>query len=438
MLTTGVTPKIKLPYPHPGQQHVRTYARRFNWLAAGRRWRKTTLAMPISVEAATKGQTIIWGAPTFDQVRIGFAETKRAMGGYADFNYSRMTAELPTGGKIIYRSLDDPDNARGHSADGVVLDEVGFIKAAAWYEVLRPMLIDSGGWLWGIGTPNGRNFFYQEWMKAKDHDDVMAWQIPTLGVKITDRGLEREPHPLENPHIQFEEIENIYRTMPFYVFQQEILAEFIESGGGIFRRVMECATATAIEEPIEGRQYVAGVDIGLKVDFTVVSVFDVESREQVYMDRFNQVPYSVLYDRLEAVHRRFNLQAMTIEDNSIGTPPFEEMQERGLPVIPFHTTNTTKQAIIQSLAAAFEHGEIKILNDPVQVGELQAFEGKRLPGGGFTYGAPAGLHDDTVMAMAICWQGISKPAPFSVLIDDIDLSIYKSKRTSIWDSKNGY
>jgi hypothetical protein len=129
---------------------------------------------------------------------------------------------------------------------------------------------------------------------------------------------------------------------------------------------------------------------------------------------------------------------MTIEDNSIGTPPFEEMRERGLTVIPFHTSNTTKQAIIQGLAAAFEHGYIKILNDATQVGELQAYEGKRMGNGGFSYGAPAGLHDDTVMAMAIAWHGMALPPPAGKTINDLDMSIYKSKkRKSIWGYENG-
>ena len=57
-----------------------------------------------------------------------------------------MTVTLPNAGRIVFRSLDNPDNARGHTADGVVIDEVGHIKPAAWYEVLRPMLIDTGGW----------------------------------------------------------------------------------------------------------------------------------------------------------------------------------------------------------------------------------------------------------------------------------------------------
>ena len=180
---SAVAPRIRLPYPHLGQQTVRRQARRFNWLAAGRRWRKTTMAMTISVESAAAGQTVIWGAPTYNQVRIGMEETRRAAAGVADFNLSRMEVSFPLGGRILFRSLDNPDNARGLTGDGIVIDEAGIAKPYAWYEVLRPMLIDTGGWLWAIGTPNGRNWFWTESMAALDRADAMAWQVPTLGVE---------------------------------------------------------------------------------------------------------------------------------------------------------------------------------------------------------------------------------------------------------------
>ena len=163
---------VILPTPHNGQQTVIREARRFNWLSAGRRWRKTTLAMSIAVEAAMRGKRIIWGAPTFDQVRIGWAETKHAAGQVARFTQQTMTAEFPSGGVIVYRSLDDPQNARGHTADGAVIDEIGDVKAEAWYEVIRPMLMDTHGWLWGIGTPKGRNWFWREHRSALERKEL--------------------------------------------------------------------------------------------------------------------------------------------------------------------------------------------------------------------------------------------------------------------------
>jgi len=71
----------------------------------------------------------------------------------------------------------------------------------------------------------------------------------------------------------------------------------------------------------------------------------------------------------------------------------------------FTTTSQSKQQVIDGLALAFERGELKILNDQVLIGELQAYESVRLPGGGFRYSAPEGMHDDTVMSLALAYYG---------------------------------
>jgi phage terminase large subunit-like protein len=397
--------EIRLPYPHNGQKLVRNESKRFNWLSAGRRWRKTTLVMAIAVENAARGKTVLWGAPTYDQVNIGFEETRKAANGVAKFNQSRMEANFPNGGKIFYRSLDNPDNARGHTADGVVMDEAAYIHRKAWNEVLRPMLVDTNGWSWAISTPYGRNWYWEEHVKAKDDPDSKSWEVPTLGVRITDGGrLVREPHPYENPDIPFSEIEKLFYSQPRQIFEQETLAHFVDLSGGVFRRVQEAAVLEP-KEYEQGRQYVAGVDVAASVDYTVVTVLDAETKEMVHMDRFNRVDYPVLIDRLEAVYKRYHLTSMVVESNSIGRPVIDELVARGLAIVPFTTTSATKQAIIQNLQAAFENGQILVLNDQILVGELLSFESKRNASGGFSYSAPAGMHDDCVLSLAIAWDG---------------------------------
>src|SRR3990172_3097257 len=182
-----MTGAIQLPYPHQGQIAIRNESRRFNWLSAGRRWRKTTLMMSLAVDTVLEGKVFLWGAPTFDQVRIGWNETRHAAGGVFNFKLSTMTAEYEkTGGQIIYRSMDDPDNARGHTADRVGFDEIADIAEAAYYEVVRAMLIDTGGDFWGMGTPKGRNWFWREHRAAFDRNDSACWQVPTRGCEIVN------------------------------------------------------------------------------------------------------------------------------------------------------------------------------------------------------------------------------------------------------------
>ncbi len=404
----SANPRIKLPVPHAGQRHVLRHARRFNWLSAGRRWRKTTLAMSIVVEAAIRGGTYIWGAPTYDQVRIGMAEVNRALGGVGVSNQSRMTADiLQTGGQIVFRSLDNPNNVRGYTADGVVMDEAAFIKGEAWLEVLRPMLIDTGGWAWGIGTPKGRNWFYDEFRKAQDHDDYMAWQIPTRGVKVVDGELVPNPHPLENPNVPFSEIIQMWRSMPQRVFEQEILGIFHDDAGGVFRRVMESATAAPQAAPIPHHEYVFGVDWGQSGDFTAVAVIDVTAASCVYLDRFNQIGYAVQMGRLRALYERFRPRVIVAEANSMGRPLVEQMQRDGLPVMPFTTTSASKPLIIDDLTLAFERAALRIIPDPVLINELQSYESQRTATG-MRYNAPSGMHDDTVIALALAYYATAR------------------------------
>ena len=398
---------IKLPFPHIGQQTVRREMRRINWMACGRRWRKTTLKMTIAVEAAYAGQHILWGAPTYDQVRIGWMEARRAAHGVADFAQTRMIAEFPNNGRIIYRSLDDPDNARGHTADGVVVDEAGMVKAAAWFEVLRPMLMDTDGWALLGGTPNGRNWFFAEHVRARDDPKAMAWQIPTVGAEIIDGQLIRKPHPLENPFIPFEEIERLWQTLPERTFRQEILAEFIEGEGAVFRNIAANLYPGG-DTPADHARHdiIFGVDWGKQSDYTAISAVCLKCQREVALDRFNQIDYRVQRQRLGAMYERWHAYNIIAESNAMGAPIIEQLQYDGLPVTSFETTASSKPQIIESLALALEREECKWLDIAIATAELEAYERTVSANTGRSrYSAPMGVHDDTVMARALSNYG---------------------------------
>lgn len=385
--------------PHRGQQIIRQQARRFNWLAAGRRWRKTTMCMGIAVEEALKGKSILWGAPTFDQCRIGWAEATHALGAVGSANVSRMELALPNSGRIMFRSLDDPDNARGHTADGVVIDEAAYCKPESWYEVLRPMLIDTGGWGWLIGSPNGHNWYWHEWMRAQDEPSSIAWRAPTKGYRIDDGLLIREPHPLENPDISNAEIEQLFGTMLEVQFRQEILAEFTEAQGQVFRNVAACSTAAGNPEAHKGHRLVAGLDWGQKQDHSVESIGCADCLEELLLDRW-QGPYPAQRDRIAGHHARLHPELLA-EANSMGQPNIEQLREDGVPVTGFDTTHASKAAIIQAMRLVFEQQSWKWLPVDWAMREIEAYEMKVTAQGNITYGAPAGLHDDSVIARAL-------------------------------------
>jgi hypothetical protein len=270
------------------------------------------------------------------------------------------------------------------------MDECSFIKEEAWLEALRPALADRQGRALFISTPKGHNWFWRLWQRGIESDEYKSWQFPTE----------------TNPYIPPAEIEAARSSLPARIFEQEFLAVFIDDAGSVFRRTIDAATATEQEIAQAGRQYVIGVDWGKHNDFTVLCVMDSTTKQQVFIDRFNQIDYAVQVGRLQAVCERFKPNSIIAESNSMGEPIIEQLQRQGLPVTGFQTTNASKAMIIEALALAFERADIRILPDAVQLSELQAFEMERLPGGSIRYNAPSGLHDDTVMSLALAWHGI--------------------------------
>ena len=379
---------------HPGQLEVHNSPARFKVLAAGRRWGKTRLGVNECLDVAAQGGRAWWVSPSYKTSEVGWRPLRQIVCKIpgAEIRLVDRVVNFPGGGFVAVRSADNPDSLRGEGLDFVVMDECAFMQREAWTEAIRPALSDRQGKALFISTPKGRNWFWENYQRGINGEEGwQSWTFPTSS----------------NPFIAKEEIEAARRDLPEIIFRQEYLAEFIDDAGGVFRRVQEAAVLEP-KEYEEGKQYIAGVDVAASVDFTVVSVLDAESKEMVYLDRFNRVDYPVLIDRLEAVYHRYHMTSMVVESNSIGRPVIDELVTRGLNIIPFTTTSATKQSIIQNLQAAFENGQIRILNNPVLIGELLSFESKRNASGGFSYSAPDGMNDDCVMSLAIGWNALNR------------------------------
>ena len=379
---------------HDAQKEIHGCPARFRVVDAGRRFGKTRLGVWECLEVGLKGGRAWWVAPSFPIAQVGWRPLRRIGANLpgSDVRLAEMSVMLPNGGEVRIRSADNPDSLRGEGLDLAVLDEAAFIKSEAWSEALRPALSDKLGRALFISTPRGRNWFWEQYQRGvRGDDDYRSFYYPTSA----------------NPHIPPSEIEAARHELPEIIFRQEYLAEFIDDQGGVFRRIQEAARLQPLLIPQEGSQYIAGVDVAASIDYTVVTVLDVSTHEMVFMDRFNRVDYNVLIDRLAAIYHRWHLTSMKIEANSIGQPVIDQLNIRNMSIIPFTTTNVTKQMIIQNLQAAFENADIAILDNPVLVGELLSFESKRNQSGSFTYAAPDGMHDDTVMSLAIAWDCIA-------------------------------
>jgi len=376
--------------PHPLQRQVLAEAKRFNVLCAGRRWGKNQLGMGRLIETALKGSPAAWFAPNYrllaDVWRSLVAKLQPVT---IDKSEQEKRVELQGGGVIEMWSLDSADAGRGRAYSRVVVDEAALVVDLdrAWQESIRPMLTDFKGDIWFLSTPKGTdNYFHTLYQKGHGllKGDWRSWQMPTGG----------------NPHIDPTEILSAKDDLTDLAFAQEYLAQFVSWAGAVFRKILD---AVSLAPPV-GRAVVIGVDWARSGDFTVFIVVS-DAGEVLEIDRFRGIEYALQRARLEALYERHGKPTIIAEANAMGGPVIEQLARDGLKIRPFNTTNASKSEAVEALALAFERGEIRIPNDPVLIGELQAFEAKPLPSGLMRYQAPEGGHDDTVLALAIAWQG---------------------------------
>lgn len=390
-MTATDTLTVRLARPHTAQDRVLREARRFNVVVCGRRFGKTELGKERAVRTALDGYPVGWFAPTYKDSAEAWRELKRTLAPVtAQRNETEKRLELLTGGVIEIWTLVDPDSGRGRKYKRVVIDEAAKVAKLeeAWTESIRPTLTDYRGDAWFLSTPKGRNYFWRLFQYGQTEDGWASWQMPTSA----------------NPFIAPDEIEDARRHLPQSAFEQEYMAAFTDDAGAVFRNVRGCIDdSLPLAAPEPEQRYHGGLDWAQMSDFTVIAVVDRTGR-LVALDRFNQVGWAVQYGRVKAMTERWALAAGMAELNSIGSPNLEQLQRQGLGQWRgFTTTNETKAEIVQALALAFERGEIRIPNNPVLISELESFEATRLPSGKWRYSAPDGMHDDTVIALALAW-----------------------------------
>jgi hypothetical protein len=371
-------------------------AARFNVLCCGRRWGKTTIALDRIIAGILNQQKVAWFSPIYKDLAEAWrylAQTLKPV--TVRRNDSEHRLEVFGGGSLDGWSLDNPDSGRGRAYHLIVLDEAAKVAdlKQAWDTGLRPMLTDYEGGAWFLSTPRGTaNYFHKLYLEGQDGSkpDWASWQMPTS----------------VNPHIKPGEVEIAKRDLTDLAFAQEYLAQFVTWTGAVFRRISDAVypegTSTAPCAMI-------GADWGRTNDYTVFTAVS-QRGEVIEIDRFRGIEYTLQRQRLRTMWERQGKRAWILAElNSMGGPVVEQLQRDGLPVVGFQTTAVSKAAIIEHLTLAFERGLIRIPNDPVLIGELQAFESKPLPSGLIRYSAPEGQHDDTVMSLAFAWYGLVAP-----------------------------
>lgn len=242
---------------HESQLEIFESPARFKVVAAGRRFGKSHLAavelIVHALQTTNKAgydihdKEVYYIAPTFEQgKKIMWPKLKdlakyATSGGVIESTLENVaTMRLINGRSISIRGADRPDTLRGVGLSYVVMDEYAFMKEQVWSMIIRPALADVEGEALFIGTPDGKNHFYDIWNDANG--------------KLRDKGWQAwQFESLKNPKLNPEEIHQAITSsnMSLAAARQEFGASF-NSGGGIILKEENWRFSA---EPAEGDYY---------------------------------------------------------------------------------------------------------------------------------------------------------------------------------------
>lgn len=179
------------------------------------------------------------------------------------------------------KSARYPERLVGEGLSGVILAEAAKLKSTIWPKYIRPTLSDFEGWSFHSSTPEGKNWFYTLYEKAKDPHNKSwnAWRMPAWVNQYVYRqetktedvyrliDLARHSHEsifqLVEKHkivIDGEILDNL-NDLTYEAFLQEIGADFSEHVGRVFKEFEEETHVGDLEYNPVWKTY-AAVDYG--------------------------------------------------------------------------------------------------------------------------------------------------------------------------------
>jgi len=354
---------------HPRQLDVFSSTSRFKVVAAGRRFGKTRLAAWVLILMALQSDQddVFYVAPTFQQAKDIIWGTLKELARpvIAGVHENTGVLTLINGRKIYLKGSDRPDTMRGVGLAHVVIDEYADMKPNVWEQILRPALSISRGGAMFIGTPKGRNHFYDLYVDAQKEENAAEWQAWHFT-------------SMDNPFIDPSEIEAAKKSMSSFSFRQEFLASFEASGSEIFRE--EWLNFVDGEAPADSEWYMA-IDLAgfesvgtapsarkRRLDETAISIVGVTEPgwwvDDIVHGRWDikKTAHQILM-----LADKYKPKIVGIEKGSLNNAvrPYIMDLGRQLNIFPYiqdvtHGNRKKNDRIIWALQGRFEHGKIRL------------------------------------------------------------------------------
>ena len=300
------------------------------------------------------------------------------------------------------KSADNPSSLVGTGADFYHISEAQDISQDAWNNI-TPQLTSPGRkhalFVEGIPAHTRTHWFSRLCDQAKrDTSGEFEYFHRTT---------------YDNPLIKTAEIDAQRRLMTDKDFRRFHLAEDVEYNSPFFGDVRTCIRGELLKEPVAGRRYVMGVDVGKKVDSTVVTIIDVNDRQLVAYREIQKMNYNVQLAAITEAYKMWGISQMQIDSTGVGDPIYDALRYEGLNIRPFVFTAATRDRILTNLALAIEKGGIFFPYLPSLIDQLESFYPEKV--NEIRYKAVSeAAHDDYVLSLALCLDLLPRHTGFMV------------------------
>ena len=356
----------------PWQQEVWTDPARFKVIAAGRRTGKSRMAawrLIVSALEADKGH-VWYVAPTQQQARDIMWQQLLELGNpvIANSHVNNMQLTLINGSIISLKGADRPETMRGVALKFVVLDEYADIKPTVFEQILRPALADLKGHCIFIGTPKGRNHFYDIYKMGQsgkpETKDWKSWHFTSF----------------DNPLLDKEEIEIAKNTMSTFAYRQEFMASFEAPQSEIFKEDW-VVVKDKDDEPEYGTYYMAVDLAGFEnvskqasnkkkyLDQTSIAIVKVGDDNKWWVDKVDAGRWDIkeVCERILSHVQLYGIQVIGIEKGSLMRALLPYLTEMMLKqsVYPrieeIRIGNRSKvDRVVGALQGRFEHKQVEL------------------------------------------------------------------------------
>ena len=236
--------------------------------------------------------------------------------------------ELQNGHIIELKGAENYDRLRGVALAFVVLDEYGLMGPEVWTEVVRPMLVDTGGGALFIGTPgpDGSPHFHELYNLGQSGDKSYAsWMF----------------YSKDNPAIDPKEIAEAKRNLPPDIFKREFEADFDVTAGLIYDNFRHPIHVIPNYEPTPRDFIVGSIDPGLmNPTAAILCAWDEQGVGRIFWEYYQKDKLaSENAMNIRAASRKYRVGYWVIDrasrhrDQATGVTVFDKYQELLRPLL---------------------------------------------------------------------------------------------------------